>query len=652
MALNDLPQIDDSSENDDLAKSYFTSLLNQKAGYISREQTPDKGCDYMVELIESKRATNKHFGVQLKSIQKPEFIQKDSLISYTWETSRLHYLLRSEPIYGLLVIYDVSTEQAYYEFIDKVYIKLLERDNDQWTKKDSVKVHVPVTNILDKDSLKYIHEVFTQRHNNLSRMNGEQAGNYGLPVTKTKVTSMYNLDNVKDVIEILNRWGLSSILPNDLPLLYDLICKVPNNEIIQHKDVCILAALTNNEAGKLAESAYFLERLKKRFELNPSETHMVSFIRLKNELALGTLGVSDFILACKNLLEETDQHDNIITLRLNILFFGLSEIKAFQKVPKELADEVIDLGEIIDQLEDNVNKYYLKLWNMENLALLTNHVRTEGFNEMTIRKTFGRPMTLNERLELTNKVYGMQSHLYKELNTINEFAKEQNNVILQAFTFHTQLRYDLSFEIDTITFNNDQTVAADRHESLTNSIRCAATAFLVFAKNNLLSQAYNLLSLQYELSLIATDWYNIEIPIPIEDTKKQLSELEVELEYIPYQSSAAYLIARKKNKSDIIAGMKGILKLDKEQLENLAEATLRSGRFPNGKKEFIMHELLSFKMFFQRCNNPDIEPIVIKPTNLEYAYTFAMQFELKNKRTGIVSLKNTNMDTLLKTWGL
>ncbi len=46
MALNDLPQIDDSSENDNLAKSYFTSLLNQKAGYISREQTPDKGTFY------------------------------------------------------------------------------------------------------------------------------------------------------------------------------------------------------------------------------------------------------------------------------------------------------------------------------------------------------------------------------------------------------------------------------------------------------------------------------------------------------------------------------------------------------------------------------------------------------------------------------
>lgn len=110
MGMNDLPQIDDSSENDDEAKSYLSLLFSQKAGFITREQIPDKGCDYLVEIIEEKLATNRSFGVQLKSIQHPSVIEDGQTISYTWKTARLNYLKQTAPIYGLLVLYDVSVK--------------------------------------------------------------------------------------------------------------------------------------------------------------------------------------------------------------------------------------------------------------------------------------------------------------------------------------------------------------------------------------------------------------------------------------------------------------------------------------------------------------------------------------------------------------
>ncbi|WP_316844982.1 DUF4365 domain-containing protein [Pedobacter psychrodurus] len=131
MAYDDLPQVDPPSEHDDEAKNRFTAVFSQKSGFIPREQSPDKGNDYLVELIEERSAKNNHFCVQLKSVESPSIIKEGTIISFQWLTSRLGYVMRNVPIYGILVIYDVSSEKLYYEYIDKIYEKLLERETDK-----------------------------------------------------------------------------------------------------------------------------------------------------------------------------------------------------------------------------------------------------------------------------------------------------------------------------------------------------------------------------------------------------------------------------------------------------------------------------------------------------------------------------------------
>lgn len=653
MAFDDLPQIDEASENDDEAKTYFARAFGQKAGFIPREQSPDKGCDYFTELIENKNATNWHFGVQLKSIENPDFINNGNFISYSWHTSRLGYLMRSAPIYGLLILYDVFTKKTYYEYIDQLYLRLMERDNDKWKQNDQVSVHVPVANLLDEASLKSIHQTFINRHNNLARMTSEQAVGYDLPVVKMNLVRDYNLNKIEDVVEVLKRWGISSIMLNDLPIIYELISKVPNNEILKDKELSILAALANNEAGKIAESTYYIERLLKRFQLTGGEEQMIQFIKLKNEHSLGIIGPTDFIGASKVLLNKTFGEENQITLRLNIVYFELIQIKAFQAVPIELADEISELAEKIDKLEASTSKYYLKIWNLENLALLISHVRVEGFNEMSIRDTFERPLSLHERLEMAQRIVAMQRLFMQELNTVDIYAKAQENYLLQAFAIHALTRFQLSIEIDMITFSDDFGDLDEREKRLTHEISLGEHGFLVFIKNNLISQAYNLLCLTYELSIVAIKWYYFTSPVDLDKIQQNLLELETELERIPYQSAIEKLISKKRNKDeniDELSGMKGLLLLNREQMENLADVTLRTGRFPNAKKEYLMHELTSFKMFFERCTDPNVYPLVIKPP-IEQAYTFPLTFELNNKKTGLVSLHNSDMDLLLSAWG-
>ncbi len=63
----------------------------------------------------------------------------------------------------------------------------------------------------------------------------------------------------------------------------------------------------------------------------------------------------------------------------------------------------------------------------------------------------------------------------------------------------------------------------------------------------------------------------------------------------------------------------------------------------------MVHEMKRFKQFYQRCTNPNIYPMVDQ-VPIDIVYAIRPSFQLRNKRTGIISLTNTDMDQLLEAW--
>lgn len=51
MSFSDRPLIDKSSVNADESATAFRKIVNQRRGFLPREDVPDKGCDFDVELI-------------------------------------------------------------------------------------------------------------------------------------------------------------------------------------------------------------------------------------------------------------------------------------------------------------------------------------------------------------------------------------------------------------------------------------------------------------------------------------------------------------------------------------------------------------------------------------------------------------------------
>jgi len=248
----------------------------------------------------------------------------------------------------------------------------------------------------------------------------------------------------------------------------------------------------------------------------------------------------------------------------------------------------------------------------------------------------------------------LQRLFYTEIGSIDQYAKRNNNVLLQAHAIVAKNRGSLSLEIDLITFGENAQGGKEKEERITHAIKLAEHAMQVFLMNKLTGPAYTILCLASELHTILTQWYNLNSSSSDQLIVENLQTLETELELPPHQSSVTGLIQLQKKPEtpdmDISSGMSRLLQLNSEQIENIAKTTMRSQKFPNAKMEYVLTELYSFKSFYQRCADPNIQPkVTTLPAN--FTYDVPPMYYLHNTNTNLKSAENSDMDALLSSWG-
>jgi hypothetical protein len=122
MAFNDEPTVDANSERSEESENMLRLLFNKKAGFIYREEKPDYGVDVNIELVDSRGATSKVFPIQIKSTSALTIVthSQATYASIEFKTSRLGYLCRRTPIFGLITIYDEATKRTYFDYVDDI----------------------------------------------------------------------------------------------------------------------------------------------------------------------------------------------------------------------------------------------------------------------------------------------------------------------------------------------------------------------------------------------------------------------------------------------------------------------------------------------------------------------------------------------------
>lgn len=652
MGINDLPQVDGASKNEDLSKNRLLSYFSKYAGFIAREQTKDFGVDYKVELI-AQGATNWSFDIQLKSLEKPNVILEGRYLSFSIKASTLNYLLRNEPVYGLLVIYDLGSGSLFFDYVDALYLRLLEeREGRSWEGNDSLSVRIPTENVIDNFVVADIHSKFIQRFKNRGEMVSAHGANYGLPNIGVGQIKGAGLGSIEDAVTELRTKGAILLAQRDLWRVYELLEALPRNKIVSDKEVLMVAAMAYSGVGKLADSMYYVERLSKKYVLNESEQRFITLTSLKNKLGSGEIDRKTFVAGAKLLLPGAGVSEEL-SLRLNILYFELSKIQGFERMPAEVVAELEELERMIAKVQDERQRNYLKATNLDNMALIVSHERTEGMNRKVVFDQLGMEMEESQRQQYLDKDCTLHHWLKVGYAEVGRYAFENNEFVLLAMVTVSSLKFWLNFQMDVLVFGEKGISREKTKLELDERIDIAlATASMLDAKK-FLRQAYVLECLAYELIFVSREWYGFEDPFNWDDIKSTMERLENELELPAFISQMQKLVAMKRSgKHHGFAGVGSMVGMSDVQIRTYANYILESRYYPNAKLENILAEMHAFRSFYQRKDGDRFELRIVRPANPSVAYTFPHPFYIIDIKTGVLSFPTTDIDPLLNLFGI
>ncbi|XXY48547.1 DUF4365 domain-containing protein [Sorangium sp. So ce269] len=146
-----------SQQIDEEAQLIFMRL--KPRGWVAREDRPDYGIDYRVQVFERKDpsscgdlfaptvAVSDRFAVQLKG--KERVPAKGAYVTYPLETHHLKYYVDVETDPVFLIVVDVMTEDAFWVFTQKYAEEELGDAN--WRSKNAITIRLPRANLLRFD---------------------------------------------------------------------------------------------------------------------------------------------------------------------------------------------------------------------------------------------------------------------------------------------------------------------------------------------------------------------------------------------------------------------------------------------------------------------------------------------------------------------
>ncbi|MCA6441251.1 MAG: DUF4365 domain-containing protein [Chitinophagaceae bacterium] len=657
MAFNQRPIVDGALVNSDLSIQKLKAVLSFGAGFVCREDKPDLGCDFDIELILDGKATDWRFPCQLKSVQSPTLISDGQFISYSFLTSRLGYLMARRPSMGIIVLYAVDADMLYYDYADKIYERLLsERDSDDWKQNDYVNIHFPVSQVFNEEEAAKILVTMQRRFESGKLMQESFGKQYGLPVEGVDGEEKYDFNNPSDISKYLSKYGLMLLNNYDLGDIHAMILKVPNREIFQDIELLKIAAISYCEAGAYVDADFYYQKLRSRKpELDAGTEEMMKFIELKILLALGNIDDKSFTDGLRSMLSNAHDSTSKIVIGLNIVRYDLIELKSLKSITPTIEPDIENIFKAIRTLDTSPRKRgLLMLWNAENLSQLSLAIFTQQGAVFQMKETMGSPAPLHERLAALNRWLPYERKFSDTLQEVYKIVKETGDLLLKSYTVVTHVKHFISSQVRFLGMNANVDDMGDMKERLKAEVNNALTACNYFVSQGFVRDAYHALNDAIEISTLANGVYQVEAYENPDLLLQKKWELEQQHDIAPIDLIIPGLIERlNRINTDDRYGQSGMAKLDDEQIEKVARIALEALKLPEDRLINIINECKGYRMFHLRCSDENIVAYQVKDANGLSGdnYRYPVKFVLESKKTRIASTPNADMNELLISWG-
>jgi hypothetical protein len=402
MSFEEYPIVDDNSKASEESVLFVKKFFSRKNGFISREEDSDYGCDLDVELIsEEIGASSKKFPIQIKSSSNITIIKvnEQEFVSLPFKTSRIGYLCRRSPGYGLIILYDALNEICYYDYTEEMVKRLLnERKDDGWKKLNEVNIHIPKTNLLNEVSIESIQESFENRHKSHDLLNNKYGKEFDIPVLSPQSGNIVDESEKMSTFQMLREYGLLLVNSYEFGLLYNLITKLSFQEINDSKELIFLACITFCEVGELIEADFYLNKAQRNIEYYDEEQlEILKFIQIKIDHLLGRRSFKNFADDLQALKHVIKNPLNKVQIEINLLYYKLFEKGIDYGSTKEIESKIFEIFNNINSapLEEN-KKYLLRLYQAENLNMYANNFLLKSVYSIRIKESLNKEVPQKE----------------------------------------------------------------------------------------------------------------------------------------------------------------------------------------------------------------------------------------------------------------
>ena len=658
MSFNDNPFVDNNSTKSEESVIKVKTILSQKNGFISRLELPDYGVDLDVELIESKTAASQKFPVQIKSSSNPKYIdvpEGNSFISLEFKTSRLGYLCKRAPASGIIVIYDDTTQLAYFDYVEDIVSRINKSRTDDWKSQKSINIHIPLR-ILNEASAQDLHTRMLTKHKNhelLLRSHGE---NYGIIYQSTGNSDTVDFNAPQQIIKFLEDYGGVLFNKQQFYHIEHLLSKLSHTDILKSDILVFLAAITYGQLGNVIEAEYYIERFDRRKNLPQDfEKEIVEFARIRIEFLKGSFDYTSFLERLEKLKSKSQSPLNVLTLEINLTFIRL--LDTFER-----ADSTINFEQNIDDLFHKIamapiqekDKKFLTIHHSQNLNTYSCSALIEDGSRLKIQYDLKTDST--NTINRIKKITGLIQKSFEYIDTIYHSCNNDDKM-LKAYSLHSIARYFLNYQYSLMILSFTELFKKDYSENaFEGKINQALSAFNLCAQLNLHEEAHKALGCAYELKMIY--WVQCKKELG----KAKFTDIEIVLKDIerttgiqPFNSDveAVYNGIKEKleNKNPNNVSLKN--RSDKE-LEEIAAKIIAAYEIPVDRISNLLASMMARRTFEEKCNNPDI--ILWEDSrhlrSKETMYASKTLYVITNKKTGVQSLPSDDIHYLLRQYSV
>jgi|AntRauTorcE11897_2_1112592.scaffolds.fasta_scaffold05734_3 hypothetical protein len=651
MAFSDNPIIDSNSKASEESVLYVKGVLSQKNRFISREEHPDFGADLDVELITEKNgASGRKFAVQIKSSIDLNYLSSDPYVSFSFKTSRLGYLCRRTPGFGLIVLYDSKTGVAYFDYVEEIYNRLIdEKGDDNWKYQKYVNIHVPIDNVLDKKTSSIIYSRINNRFNRVEISLGYEKLGFKLPILKKEDEEEIDFTDAVQISEALKKYGMQLLNSLDYDLLFDMLSKIPMAQVTSSNELIFLSAVTNSGVGKLFDADFFIKKCFSRInDYSADQQAILEQIKIQTDFGFGRFDNTIHLKKLEDLRKKETNKTNSLIIEMSIIRAKVMMLFSNElEVDQDLENEVLNLiDEIEDSDLDERIKHLLKLFHAENIGGLATKIFGESATVINVREEMNIKTPMPEKIEQAKRILEISNLPYTYFQNASNYAQENDDDLLYAYSLFCSSDYFLRQQFGIVALNRFE-AENDFEESkkiFKANIKRSILAFNKLIELRRLRDALSALFTASELTKLFKYLYEYDLEV-IETNKlqKKINSLSRELDIDPYESIIDDAFHHISNFEDNWSSIKDGDEINFAKI--IVEATgLSKDRIPN-----IISDIKAYKLFEAKCNNPNLKLLQdlrhTRSTNTMYASK--PYYILRDNSTGFESSPSQDIDELL-----